>query len=340
MQRRCRPGAESPYALRRVLCGAVVLLAITLVASPGSFGTPGTDPPSRPIPPNLLEPIPGRGGVAAIPGLDPNLRPAALRRTPAYRRGLDDAEALRRRFLASRRAAEIRAEGVAGFAAFTTAPQLLALADALRQEQDDARLALLDHLARHGSAGQAALAELAIRGGDAGIRGEALRRLTRPPDAGALAVLDEALRESRHAIVDEAGVVAAHLEAVEAIPLLIFAQLAVDRVPRGGGGGGTIAIGTLTSYVANVVPVVSGRIRTVQPIPGLITTGVSMQVRDSVVFTYRSGVHSALVGLVALHHGEDLSRLGYDPRAWWVWFNEVLVPANQTRASQALVKDG
>lgn len=290
------------------------------------------------IPPSLLKPLPNRGGLPRLDRADPSLGSARLNGRPESRRAKEELLSIRRRWLGPRRDPATRAEGLARLAEFTEPSALLPMHEVLRREDDDVRLAMLDHFERLGSPGQAALAFVAIRDTDAAMRGEATRRLKRPADPGALAMLDEALRERRHETVNRAGLLAGHLQAVEAIPHLIFAQVAADEVPASGDLA-WIAIGSQISYVADLVPVVGNNVGAFQPIVGTIMEGVVLQVQDAVAISYRTDVHRSLVAMTTYEFGEPTDFLGYDPARWHAWFNETFVPANLARVAAAKAID-
>lgn len=313
---------------------AALLLSLALAFTPPSTGVSesaaadsvGSSENSN-TPSTLLRPLPSRGGVPRMERADPSLTAARLSSSSASRRAKDEIRSIRRRWLGSRRDPEMRAEGLARLGEFTEPTALLPMHELLREEDDDVRLAMLDHFESLGSPGQAALAFVAIRDPDAALRGEAMRRLQRPADPGALAMLDEALRERRHEIVNRAGLVAGHLQALEAIPHLIFAQVAADEVPASGDLA-WIAIGSQISYVADLVPVVGNNVGAFQPVVGTIMEGVVLQVQDAVAISYRTDVHRSLVAMTTYDFGEPTDFLGYDPARWHAWFNEVYVPRN------------
>ena len=311
----------------------IAALTLLLMASPAAARDLAASPPPRPIPEILLRPIPDAGSVPTIPGADPSLTSQRLQRRHEHRAAATAIEAIRRRHFGSMRVEAVRREGLERLRDHRSGAALLAMHAALRREGDDVRLAMLDHFDRQGSAGQAALAFVAIHEPDAALRGEATRRLRIPADPGALAMLDEALRDRRHEIVNRAGWVAGHLQAIAAIPHLIFAQVSADPV-RQQGDLAWIAIGTQVSYVADLVPVVGAGVGAFQPIVGTIYEGVVLQVQDAVAYTYRSDVHHSLVALTSWDLGEPTDWIGFDPRAWRRWFNETYVPFNLARREQ------
>lgn len=286
----------------------------------------------RDLPPNLLEPIPSRGGLGEIPGADPSLTCRRMLGSPASRAAEDEIKLIRRRWLGSRRDPAMRAEGMRLLREMTAPTSLLPMHALLREEKDDVREFVLEHFASLGSPGQAALACIAIRDADPALRRAAMRRLTIPADPGALAMLDEALRDTTHAVVNHAGVVASHLQALGAIPHLILAQATADTISPGGGAA-WIAIGTQISYIANLIPIVGNNAATFQPVPGTVMEGVVLQIDGCVAYSYRVDVHRTLVAMTTEDYGQSTESLGYDPRAWRIWFNEVYVPFNRDRVA-------
>jgi len=286
----------------------------------------------RDLPPNLLEPIPSRGGLGAIPGSDPSLTCARLLGTPASRAAEEEIKIIRRRWLGTRRDPAMRAEGLRLLREMTAPTSLLPMHAVLREEKEDVREFVLAHFASLGSPGQAALACIAIRDADPTLRREAMRRLVIPADPGALAMLDEALRDTTHAVVNHAGVVASHLQALGAIPHLILAQATADTISPGGGAA-WIAIGTQISYIANLIPIVGNNVATFQPVPGTVMEGVVLQIDGCVAYSYRVEVHRTLVAMTTADYGQSTEALGYDPRAWRLWFNDVYVPFNRDRTA-------
>ena len=325
---------------------ATLLLLFAIVTTPPSASVPMTrdsekasDSDASRTPASLRRPLPNRCGVPWMEGADPSLTAARLSGSVASRRAKDELRSIRRRWLGQRRDPEMRAEGIARLGEFTEPAALLPMHEVLREEEDDVRLAMLDHFASLGSPGQAALAFVAIRDADPALRGEALRRLQRPADPGSLAMLDEALRERRHETVNRAGLVAGHLQALEAIPHLVFAQVAADEVPASGDLA-WIAIGSQISYVADLVPVVGNNVGAFQPVVGTIMEGVVLQVQDAVAISYRTDVHRSLVAMTTYDFGEPTDSLGYDPARWHAWFNEVYVPSNNAKiAAEQAIED-
>ena len=102
-------------------------------------------------PASLRRPLPNRGGVPWMEGADPSLTAARLSGSVASRRAKDELRSIRRRWLGQRRDPEMRAEGIARLGEFTEPAALLPMHEVLREEEDDVRLAMLDHFASLGS---------------------------------------------------------------------------------------------------------------------------------------------------------------------------------------------
>lgn len=284
------------------------------------------------IPPNLLRPIPSTGAVpritsAANPMSDPLLDATAEQR--GYRaelRRLRD-----RAFRTSRE--ETRLAGLAQLRRFTDPAAFKPMLEVLSREGADVQRALLDHLAECGDEGQAALALAAIHGTESSFRHQATARIRRPAPESVVAVVDDALRDTRHAVVNNAGMLAGNLNMLAALPPMIFGQVASDPV-RGSGDLAWIAIGTTKTYVANVVPVVGDNSGAFTPVIGTVYEGTVLVVQDAVAYSYRTDLHEALVSMSSADFGESTEGLGYDMRAWWEWFNTRYVPFKQRQAEE------
>lgn len=232
------------------------------------------------------------------------------------------------------RAKEARSKGLVELTEFTDAAALRPMWDVLGGEEADVILGVLDHFATRGEAGQAALVYAAIHTDDKAVRHEAVRRMTSPISDEALCEIDTGLRDSRHAIANAAGFVAGALNAVQAIPLLIFAQATEDRVAQTGDLA-WIVIGTQTTYVANLIPVVGGNAGAFQPVLGVVNEGTLLRVMDAVAITYRIDIHNSLVAMTSSEWGKPTDSFGYNMKEWWTWFNQTLVPQKEEEARLA-----
>ncbi len=309
----------------------VAIAASTIAASALAAATPppgsvaGAKPPElsrERVPAILLAPLPSKGGVP------PMVAPRKPMFGPEQSRAYEPQIRAIRLQCFGQHPAAVRAAGFERLRAFTDPASFEPMWMELRSEKDDVRLAVLDHFARQGDAGQSALAWVAIRSKAPEIRAEATRRIQRPPVDSVLAALDEALRSTEHETVNNAGLLAGNIHAIEALPALIFAQAAQDTA-KTEGDLAWIAIGTTRSYVANVIPVTGDNSGAFQPVIGQILEGVVMRVADCVVTTYRADVHNSLISMTSFDTGTDTARLDWNMQAWWRWFNEEYVPFKQ-----------
>lgn len=225
-----------------------------------------------------------------------------------------------------------RAQNLAQLSQWKDSASWQALWDALKSEKDDARLTFLDHLASQGGLGQAMLAKIAIRSDEPAMRHEASRRIVRPACDEVIAMIELGLRDDRHLVINQAGLLAGKVDAFAVIPSLIFAQVAADE-KKTTGDLAWIAIGTQTHYIANVVAVVGDNAGAFQPVIGTIQTGVLMRVQDAMVYTYRSDVHQSLIALTSRDFGESTADYGWDMKRWWTWFNKEYLPFKQAQAA-------
>ncbi len=294
--------------------------ALALLTLLSLLGWSPDDPPQ-----GMLSPIPNHGAVPPI--VEPAERSGdeelAFRRRSRELAG--QIRRIRHDYLGPTRADALRAHGIDELRMLTDPAAFIPLIEELADEQDDVRLAVLDHLAAQGDDGQAALASAAIYGEDEAIRHEAQRRMVSPASAPVLRVLDTGLRSNRHDIANQAGTLAGALRALEAIPLLIFAQVTADPFEKKGDLA-WIAVATQRAFVAGLEPVVGSGAGAFRPIPGVVQEGAILRVVDAVVIFYRTEVHRVLVMMTTDEWGQSTAHLGYDPREWWVWYNEVYVP--------------
>lgn len=284
------------------------------------------------VPGVLRTPLPDKGPV-------PSITPEADRVSLA---GTDDArtrewhgiiEAIQKQHFRSGRRPEQRAEGIRELQRIDDYAAFQPMIEVLAGEKDDVRVAMLEHFSAHDDAGQAALAWTAIYADDKALRYEATLRLATPASPSVLAVLDHALRDTRHAVVSNAASLANALNAIETIPLLIFNQATVDDYSDEGDLA-WIAIGTQISYVQDLVPVVGGGSGAFDPIVGTILEGTVLAIQDAIVVVYRTEVHFALRNLTTRDWGRPTDHLAWDMKRWWTWYNEEYVPYKQAQARE------
>lgn len=292
------------------------------------------DPSGRPVR------VSGGGSIEEIaktpvtPGADPSYADDPLPRGAAVIDAASQIREIKRRHFGSVRDQALRDEGIAKLKAFREPSSITAMYEELRSERDDVVLGMLDHLAGLQESGQAALAWMAIMDANPALRHEAAGRIVRPATAAALGVIDAALRSNSHVIANRAGSLAGTIGATPLVPLLMAAQT-TESAADAKGDLAWIAIQTQRSYVANVVPVAGNNAGAFQPIIGVIGEGALLRIMDAVVISYRTEVHTALVGITSADWGRSTEYLGYDRLAWQRWFNEEYKPFLARREAEA-----
>lgn len=328
--RRTRPSSVAAALAAGALAVALAPLPAEARSEPASPPpspeVPARDPRFRRdrVPAILLQPLPTKGGIPRM--APPRKRPGTPDQWARY-----DATfgTLRTRSLGSSAGSKPRDAALAAIRECTDPAAFESMYSAFRGQRHDVLIAMLDAFAAGGGEGQFALASVAIDHKDAAVRAEATRRIALPPADGVLAAIDDALRSDDHDRVDRAGILAGATHAIEAIPALIFAQVAAGGPDTTTGDAGWIAIGRTVNYVANVIPVVGDNSAAFQPVIGSLIEGVVMRVQDCVVTVYHGGVHDSLVAMSSYDSGSDTGALAWDMRAWARWFNEKYVPLKQ-----------
>lgn len=215
-------------------------------------------------------------------------------------------------------------------------PSLLKL---FLHDGNDVRFAMLDHLAQQqNDEADTVIAWGAIFDLDPKFRGAATQRLlTRLNETGAVSgriqtVIAEGLRRNANDEVTAAAKLAQTLHLVEAIPMLINAQIQGSQVAGSSGGDGDdhslawIEVGTQQAFVADLTPVVGNSAVAFDPKIGVVTEGVVLRVIDANVVTYRTEVHNSLIGLSSAAWGRPTEQLGWDNAAWDRWYIDEFKP--------------
>ncbi|MCH8164232.1 MAG: hypothetical protein IH889_01340 [Planctomycetes bacterium] len=286
----------------------------------------------------LLTPLPDQGAIPPIVEMLYGPTDVELAHRAKVRQYTKQLRLIRHKFLGHMKAQELRARGIAQLKEFIDPAAFMPMIEVLVREDDDVRLAMLDHFTAQGEQGQATLAWIAIYDRDSQIRYEAAERMTSPVSASVLGVLDTALRSPKHRVANNAGILAGGINALQAIPLLIFAQITADEVEKKGDLA-WIAIATQRVFVARVEAIIDNNVAVFVPIPGVVSEGVIMRVMDAVVVNYRTDVHRSLVAMTTNDWGQSTKYLAYDIRQWWQWYNSeyVLFKNEQARQAQAAV---
>lgn len=238
---------------------------------------------------------------------------------------------IRRKHFGKIRVAKIRQQGLEQIMEFTDPAAFEPLIKELAKEADDIRLALLDHFSQQGDYGQGALAWLAVYDKDPAIRNESMMRLVAPATGPVLNILDQALRSRNDVVATNAGALAGALNALEVIPLLIFAQAATSAA-ESKGDLAWMAIETQIVFTAGLVPVVGDNAGAFQPILGVISDGFVLRIVDAVAITYRTQIHYSLVSMTTNDWGQSTEYLGYDMGQWRQWYNTEYIPFKNEQA--------
>lgn len=294
------------------------------------------------------------GGVPAgsVPEIvDPD-SPVGREFAAQQRRRVDmerDLYKIRAQYIRGIRNPEMRQIGITKLRDFTDPAVFPSLLKIFRREGDDVRVAILDHLADQKSAlADATLATAAVYGDTPEYRKEASDRLIRRTrDEGEVpyyvrATIATALKGGSNTELSSAANLANVLELVDAIPMLINAQIGGGTTAQlGGGGGGDtslayILVGQQQSFVSDLTPIVADSAVGFDPELSVVTEGVYLRVIDAVVLTYRVEVHNALVGLSSKAWGQPTDRLGWDNKAWEQWYVKDFKPAwDRAQAAKA-----
>ncbi len=243
-------------------------------------------------------------------------------------------QTIRHKHFGKMRVAKIRQQGIDQIKEFTDPAAYEPLIKELIKEADDVRLALLDHFSEQGDYGQGALAWLAVYEKDPAIRNESMMRLVAPATGPVLSVLDQALRSRNDHIATNAGALAGALNALETIPLLIFAQAATSAADSKGDMA-WMAIETQIVFTAGIEPVVGDGAAAFRPILGVISDGFVLRIVDAVAISYRTQIHISLVAMTTHDWGQSTEYLGYDMGQWREWYNTEYIPFKNEQAELA-----
>ncbi len=318
-----------------VTMGLFALLATAAAGSPppaGAQGAPQGDGSSG---------AKSSVGVVKTPNPDDPVE-QAYRETQKKRVELDrELKKIRATYFRGIRNIEIRQVGISKLAAYTDPSIYPTLLELFRHEERDVRLAVLDMLIeRKSDEADTAITWAAIFDGDRWFREEATKRLLdRTKTTGisnrVKSVIAIGLREKRTEPVVAAAKMASVLGLLEAIPMMISAQVSGGGAAVGGGGaddGGDsalayILVGQQIAFVSDLTPVVGNSAVAFDPTLSVATDGVVLRVIDAYVITYLVDVHNALVALSTEGWGgQSTASLGWDEQKWRAWYTDEFVP--------------
>ncbi|MFN0132336.1 MAG: hypothetical protein ACKVW3_07390 [Phycisphaerales bacterium] len=241
----------------------------------------------------------------------------------------------------------IRQAGIDKLRTYTDPAIFPSLLKIFAREKEDVRLAVLNHLASiKTDAADATIAWAAVFDKDRAFRDAASRTVvaraaeTSGPPERVKSVVAEGLARSDDATLAAAAHLADALNLVQAIPMLINAQLGGGGSVGTGGGGGDgalalIVVGTQTAFVSDLQPVVGDGAVAFDPTLAVITEGSVLRVINATVVTYRYEVHGPLVALSSRAWGRSTEKLGFDQRAWAMWYENEFLPARAAEPPRA-----
>lgn len=282
------------------------------------------------------------GAVEDTPGAGHPLRYDYLTARPDFAEPLrQDIRVLRAKWLDARHPEPVRRIGLARLAEYTNPWSWRLLLEELGRGDAVVRDALAAHFASQGSAGQQALAWMALTSDREDWRSAALDRITRPVDTGVMVILAGALRGRHDPLIFQAAHLTNVLGIVELVPLLIAAQSASDPAPPRSRRGDIawIAFETQVAYVAEMIPVTGSGSGAFRPVKGILHVGTVLRVMDAVMVSYRVPVHESLVALTSYETGESTAAMEYDARLWARWYEEQWLPMLAAREAEAREAD-
>jgi hypothetical protein len=230
-----------------------------------------------------------------------------------------------------------RQEGIAKLWEYKDPAYFPSLSRTFEREGTDVRTALLDLFADSKSeAGDATLTWMAVFDSDANIRAEAVKRVrARITEEGKAPlatkhVIFEGLASHNQTAMSAAAGVAKELQLVEAIPWLINTQ--IQGVQTGNSSGGStgalawIAIGTQTTYVSGLRPVVSEGAVAFDPQISVDNSGVVVRINDAVTYQYNFDIYNSLVDISTNAWDQPTRSLGFNVPKWNRWYTEQFTP--------------
>jgi hypothetical protein len=135
--------------------------------------------------------------------------------------------------------------------------------------------------------------------------------------------------------IKTAAELANQFNVLEAVPLLINAQVTGAQTGLGGGGGDTslayILVGTQQAYVADLEPVVGDSAVAFDPTIAVVTEGTYLRIIDAHVITYRMEVHNALIDMSSRAMGKPTDGFGFDQPRWRTWYTDEFKPFMEAR---------
>ncbi|MFG0331378.1 MAG: hypothetical protein ACF8PN_15935 [Phycisphaerales bacterium] len=241
---------------------------------------------------------------------------------------------IRARYLGSKKFEPDRERGLRELEQFTDPVAVEPLLEVLRDEQEDVRSWLLDHIRGRidREYGQATLAYLSIYDDDTWLREESRARLAQPATDRTKWVVRTSLRSPNNNVVNNAALTVGQLKLAEMIPQLITAQVGASAGSTSGNGDlAWIQVGTTRYFVSDLQPVVGDNSAGFDPTLSPLREGTVMVIQDAIVEFRRWPVHNTLVGLVEDDYGRRVD-YGFDVDRWKQWYEDEYLPQKNPTA--------
>lgn len=257
---------------------------------------------------------------------------------------------LRSDFFRTARPPEVRRQAIEKLKQYTDPALFPSLVEVFFTEASDVRHALMDHFAAQKSdEGDTTLAWIGVYDKDKSVREAAARRLKERmvgkdavPNRVQWVLYEGLVHGGEDAIAASAGLINT-LDIVEALPMLINAQAGTQ-----GGGGNTagertgalayIFVGTQTTYVSDLTPVVSESAVAFDPQVDIVNDGVLLTVLDAQVYVLRGSVRRAAAEMAERHAGLSTNHLGWNVPAWREWYAKQFVPAMERKKADKVAE--
>lgn len=321
--------------------GVTLLAALALPLSAAAQQQAPEDPPAAPPVESPSTPPEGEPAEPAAP--EPTPSELADAREQERLDAEREMKKIRARYFGSMRNVEVRQIGIRKLREFTDPRLFPAMLETFKREKQDVRGAILDHLADlQTDEGDTTLAWAAVFDEDEWFRQQATERLKKRIAASGDAswrvqtVVAQGLKRKDEDVVTAAAQLAQALKLIEAIPMLVNAQ-----VSRGGseiretraGALGWILIGQQQAFISDLEPVVADGAVAFDPELSVVTEGTFLRVVDAVTVTYRVDVHNALVGLSSDAWGRSTADLGWDNAKWRDWYTREFLPQQKAQGA-------
>jgi hypothetical protein len=249
---------------------------------------------------------------------------------------------IRHEFIHNIKKTELRQIGIHKIRSYTQPYIYESLVTTFEKEGDDVRQAVFEHLAdQKNDEADTTIAWFGVFGKRPETRADATSALkVRLKDIksgdqvsnSVKTVVAQGLRSGDNKELSAAAGLAQQLKLVEAIPMMINAQVQGQQVATGGGNGDDgrslawIQIGTQQAFVSDLTPVVGDSAVAFDPTVSVITSGTVLRIVDAVVVTYQVDVHNSLIALSSDAWGQPTHKLGWDQVAWRTWYKDEFKP--------------